>query len=61
MRKRKAAIKKGYVAIEIRSSMYDEEESLFIERMMSKQYFGKLIEYICACSEPKRNQKPKSL
>ena len=42
----KIKIEKGNVKIEIRSSMYDKDESLFIERMMTSQEFSKVIGYI---------------
>lgn len=53
MEKKKSAVKKGYVSIEVRSSMYDKDESLFLERMMSKKEFSNLVAYICKFSEPK--------
>jgi hypothetical protein len=56
MKKVKSKIKKGYVSIEIRSSMYDKNESLFLERMISKEQFGRLLIYICNFSEPKLKQ-----
>lgn len=57
MKKQKAKIKKGAVLIEIRSSTYDKEESMFIERMMTQKDFAGMINYIFKYSKEKYAKK----
>lgn len=51
MKNKKARVKKGYLEIDIRSSMYDKQESLFMRRKMTKRKFMELIEWLLVNSE----------
>lgn len=57
MKKIKAKVPKGLVSIEVRSSMYDPNESLFMELMMTQKQFSGMVQYLVTNSAPRRNKK----
>ena len=57
MKEIKARVPRKYVSIEVRSSIYDKDEELFIERMMTNVEFCGMLEYLLTHSAPKKNKK----